>query len=177
MPPLPTMSLRCQPEHQALIRDIARNLRTRPELAGALAALLSEAAPAALAPSVPADVLARLEAVERWIAERNTDALQSAVRPAVAETVEAQPAPAKVEKRNATATHDATRAGADDFPARLVLARKAKGWSTRKLATEAGVAQPTISHIETGRKVGSDETRAKLATVLGIAHENVVVNQ
>ena len=33
MSPLPTMSLRAAPEHHALLRDIARAIRTRPELA------------------------------------------------------------------------------------------------------------------------------------------------
>ena len=72
MSPLPTMSLRCPPEHQALVRDLARALRTRPDLVPAVQALLAEGAPALAAASpVLADVVARLEAVEQWIAKRN----------------------------------------------------------------------------------------------------------
>ncbi|MBF0561463.1 MAG: hypothetical protein HQL37_05455 [Alphaproteobacteria bacterium] len=36
MSPLPTMSLRAAPEHHALLRDIARAIRTRPELVDAI---------------------------------------------------------------------------------------------------------------------------------------------
>ena len=38
--PLPTTSLRAPPEHHQLIRDIATALRTRPELADVLRAVL-----------------------------------------------------------------------------------------------------------------------------------------
>ncbi len=33
---LPTMPLRCDPQHQALIREMARALRSRPEIENAL---------------------------------------------------------------------------------------------------------------------------------------------
>ena len=76
MPPLPTMSIRCPPEFQRLIRDVAAALRTRPGIAVAIAALLAEPGTAPLPTPAPdlADVLNRLEAVEHWIAERNTSA-------------------------------------------------------------------------------------------------------
>lgn len=90
MAPLPTMSLRCQDEHKALIRDLARALRTRPDLAGTIAALLADDAGASASQSpVLADVVARLDAVERWIAGRNMDAMpRDAARTSSADTPE-----------------------------------------------------------------------------------------
>ncbi len=85
MSPLPTMSIRCHPEHQRLLRDVAAALRTRPEIAAAVAALLAEPGTAPLPMPMPAPdlaaVLARLETIERWIAERNTDVTRSGETP------------------------------------------------------------------------------------------------
>jgi|GEM_PF-6062423 len=79
MSPLPTISLRCSPEHQPLIRNIARALRTRPDLASTLAALLAEGTSIPVMPSpILTDVVARLEAVERWITECNAAKAEAA---------------------------------------------------------------------------------------------------
>lgn len=175
MSPLPTISLRCAPEHAALIRDIARTLRTRPDLAVTLAALLADASPSAAPAPVLADVLARLEAVERWIAERNTPVLRCGAADDEAASSGTTPAA----ERNADATHGntpttpatpetATTAQPGEFSDAIKRARTALKWSTRKLAAEAGVSQTTVSHIETGRTPGTPENRAKIAAALGI---------
>lgn len=70
--PLPTMSLRAAPEHHAIIREVAAALRTRPELVAALRDLLAgQPDNAGRVPDDIAALRARLEAVERWIAERD----------------------------------------------------------------------------------------------------------
>lgn len=176
MSPLPTISLRCAPEHAALIRDIARALRTRPGLADALAALLADASPSAAPAPVLADVLARLEAVERWISERNTPVLRCSA--ADDEAGSAVPAPAPEGNADAmqgntptvapAAPEAAPTAHPGEFSDAIKRARTALKWSTRKLAAEAGVSQTTVSHIETGRTPGTPENRAKIAAALGI---------
>ncbi|MBI5165743.1 MAG: helix-turn-helix transcriptional regulator [Magnetospirillum sp.] len=112
-------------------------------MADMLAAMLTDPTTAAPSPAL-ADVLARLAAIERWIAERNTDAFSGDTAPAIAPTTTAE----------------------DDFPARMQAARKAKGWTTRQLAAEAGVSQTVVSHVESRRTAGSPATRAKIAAAL-----------
>ena len=52
---LPTMSVRAKPEHQALIRDLARALRERPDLADLLRRLADGALSDTPAPPKPTD--------------------------------------------------------------------------------------------------------------------------
>lgn len=170
MSPLPTMSVRCRPEHQPLVRSIARALRDRPELADELAALLARpvAGPSLAAPSPDlANVIARLDAIERWIAECNTNVPQPETQPVVVVAAEEEAPPSASPDRDMGATYAAPHTGAD-FSARVAAARKARGWSSRKLATEAGVSQTTISHLESGRTAGNAESRAKIAAALEI---------
>lgn len=116
MSPLPTMSVRCRPEHQPLVRAVARALRDTPDLAGALATLLAQPAAAPLTVSSPdlADMLARLEVVERWIAERNTDATRDVTQVAVTEATEEGPPSGGATDSNTAATRCATRPDATD---------------------------------------------------------------
>lgn len=117
MSPLPTMSVRCLPEHQPLVRSIARALRDRPALADTIGALLAQpdAWPTAAVPSPDmAAILARLEAVERWIVERNTDATRDVTQVAVAETAEEVPSLGDATDSNTAATRCATRPDATD---------------------------------------------------------------
>lgn len=116
MSPLPTMSVRCLPEYQPLVRAVARALRDTPDLACALATLLAQPAAAPLAVSSPdlAGMLARLEAVERWIVERNTDATRNVTQVAFAETAEEGPPSGDATDSNTAATRCVTRPGATD---------------------------------------------------------------
>lgn len=179
MSPLPTMSLRCLPEHQSLVRDIARQLRTRPGLAAAVGALLAEDAATVPAPS-PAvtDLVARLEAVEHWIAERNAAVL----RPDEAPTPPTDTATTDGEATKGD-TEDAGRLGAVAGPggaptgqqpasdanraAIVRAARKAKGWTQAELADKAGLSLPTVSRLE-GGKVAGVKAWGKIAAALGI---------
>ena len=172
MSPLPTMSLRCPQEHQQLVRDLARSLRTRPDLAHAVQALLAEGALAPGAPSALAEVLARLEAVERWIAERNTDAMPRNAEVVVSQVPTAMPAAGE---RNTNAMPgDAVEGEAGNADSRAALvkaARKAKGWTQPDLARNAGVSLPTIGRVETGNRTVGAKAWAKIAAALGIEPE------
>ncbi len=46
--------------------------------------------------------------------------------------------------------------------------RNERGWSQRRLATEAGVDQVTVNHIETGKRSPNVETLEKLARALDV---------
>jgi hypothetical protein len=139
MSPLPTMSIRCHPEHQRLLRDVAAALRTRPEIAAAVAALLAEPGTAPLpmpAPDVAA-VLARLETIEHWIAERNTDVTRDATRSG--ET------PGSAAERNTSATHAVIRsadAAPSDHTPEAAITPDAP---PPKFATETTLAAPTLA--------------------------------
>jgi hypothetical protein len=61
---LPTMSLRAAPEHHALIRDVARVLRDRPEMAEDLRAALQRAAEPAPTDDTVQDLLRRMTTIE-----------------------------------------------------------------------------------------------------------------
>jgi transcriptional regulator with XRE-family HTH domain len=56
----------------------------------------------------------------------------------------------------------------DDLGARLQAQREAKGWSRRRLATEAGFAASYIALIETGERRPSLEAAVLLAEVMGL---------
>ncbi len=165
MSALPTMSLRVPPEHQALIRAVARALRTRPALPAALVALLAEGEPASAAP-LPglSDVVARLEAVEAWIAGRNAAATPTSA-PAPQEP--ALPRPAIEAPAAGAAVPSGHRTGGKaDLAAVVKAARAGRGWSQAELATRAGCALPTVGRLERGLGVG--RTWPKIAAALGL---------
>ena len=72
---------------------------------------------------------------------------------------------------------DALAAGADAALPRssgespLRAWRKRTGLSMERLAAAAGISRSHLSHIETGRSAGTQETRAAIARVLGAADE------
>lgn len=52
--------------------------------------------------------------------------------------------------------------------------RKKLGWSGRKLANEAGLSHGTISNIEAGKVVPSDDTVKKCADALGVNIDEIM---
>lgn len=54
------------------------------------------------------------------------------------------------------------------FGQALKAAREARGWSQRKLASEAGLSGSQIGHMETGKLGGKDATVRKLEDALGL---------
>lgn len=55
----------------------------------------------------------------------------------------------------------------------LERTRRARGWSREQLAARAGVSAATVARIERGIVAPHPATRAALATVLGIAPDDV----
>ena len=58
------------------------------------------------------------------------------------------------------------------FAARVRAVREERGWSTRRLAKEAGVSQATVNHIEVSYVKGGGKAAQKLASFLGISVDN-----
>ncbi len=54
------------------------------------------------------------------------------------------------------------------------LWREHRGLSARTLAGRAGIAQPYLSQIETGRRDGSVDTLRKIAEALGVTMDDIV---
>jgi ribosome-binding protein aMBF1 (putative translation factor) len=154
------MSLRCSPEHQQLIRDLARALRTHPRLAESLGALLarydSQWEPAHLD---LAEITRRLEAVEHWIAERNTNAMPRNA-PATRGV-----RPVQIVPEETTPSQDMD---GDTFLERARSARTTSGLSMRRLASLANMLEMDLSDILSGRKIATSEERSKIAVALRI---------
>ena len=61
------------------------------------------------------------------------------------------------------------------FGARLKQFRESRGWSQRELAQKAGVPQPTIGYLESGRRSGlTVETARRIADAFGISIDRLV---
>jgi transcriptional regulator with XRE-family HTH domain len=61
------------------------------------------------------------------------------------------------------------------FGDRLKRFRDSRGWSQRELAQRAGIPQPTIGYLETGRRSGlTVETARRIADALGISIDRLV---
>lgn len=169
MPPLPPISLRCAAEHAPLIRAVARALRSRPELAPALEALLAAGAADPAPAPILADILERLSVVERALAERAA-APEPVPQPDPAEVATAVLRRATEAVNAATAPDPAPPAdpeAPDDFPARMAAARKERGWSFKTLAAAIGLSPQALHAIETGKHHGKDDSRARIAALLG----------
>ncbi len=69
MASLPTSSFRAPAEHHALVHSVAKALTRRPDLAEPLNELLAQVADVTAAPEPLRDVLRRLDAAERLLAE------------------------------------------------------------------------------------------------------------
>jgi DNA-binding XRE family transcriptional regulator len=74
--------------------------------------------------------------------------------------------------------HTLTSAEVDDLLAAktpLAFYRKRAGWTQATLAKQAGIAQGFLSEIEAGRKSGDVKTLRKLADLLKISLDDLVV--
>src|SRR5438270_6164533 len=60
------------------------------------------------------------------------------------------------------------RSEADELPGAIAIARSIRGWSQRRLAEAAGVAQSWISHYERGRKTPTMRSLDRIAAALGV---------
>jgi DNA-binding Xre family transcriptional regulator len=52
--------------------------------------------------------------------------------------------------------------------------REHRGLSAKSLAAKAGIAQPYLSQVETGKREGTVDTLKKIATVLGVSIDDLV---
>lgn len=65
--------------------------------------------------------------------------------------------------------------GRERFGDRLQRFRENKGWTQRELAQKAGVSQPTIAYLESGRRSSvSLESARRIADALGISIDRLV---
>jgi len=61
------------------------------------------------------------------------------------------------------------------FGERLKRFRESRGWSQRELAQRAGIPQPTVGYLETGRRSGlTVETARRIADALGVSIDRLV---
>jgi len=183
-------SIRARHEHHALLRRVAAALRANPATAEAIEAAL---AGAAVPPPAGADVIERLEKVERlaqWLETRAQDAEALAGRVGELEAGLAALQPKRSAKRDteraterdprqvdledltgkleqpapAAVAHPVAPAD-DDFPARLAAVIEARGISKADADKKAGLSNAVVSKIIKGSKAATVRDREKLVAV------------
>jgi len=176
-------SIRARHEHHALLRRVAAVLRTNPAATEAVEAAL---AGAAVPPPAGADVIERLEKVERlaqWLETRAQDAEAlvgrvgeleaglAAIQDRLPKTIPLAVASKCDTKRDTDrdakpaepppVAHPVAPAD-DDFPARLAAVIDARGISKAEADKLAGLSNAVVSKLIKGTKRATDRDREKL---------------
>ena len=106
------------------------------------------------------------------------ESFRVAVRPGAAEDAADAEAARRALDRRKKGEHALTSAEVDELLAAktpLAFYRKRAGWTQAKLAERTGIAQGFLSEIEAGRKSGDVQTLRKIADLLKISLDDLVV--